>query len=574
SARSASSAAPGSRKPTGQGLLPEGSTLPPPPPLLPEPTAPLQPLRGEKSDEFKRRLLPPEVVEEHDATNTARLDDIRQLWESLVATDLEVNNGRKLAAMRRNAGRVEEYRKAVYEAYANGLVRDVVYGGAVRVAANLALMDNAEARYLAEVDRINAENARLRQLHASEVEEKKAKEEAHANAIRRWEETKEALTRQHQADREKARAEHEANIIRLKAEWRAKTQQVLELNDARLTEAEAMHEALVEQVKENNRRHKDDHTELLRQRKEVEATNLSRLAEAKAVHKVRLEARTAENERLIKTAMEEHQATCVRLQEEYEEGKAQAEVDHAELCAFLKAANEQLTDEARRRYQEALAGVQAAYEADCAAVREAHTRDLERVKRFNQEIWPKVHVARLAQAELGRVQVFAEHIRHCANKFELGVNLMPNTPNFDRVVEMQALTEGLAKAFPDMPPQLLPWPEHERRLEPGTGWVASPPTRSLTYRDPMDIINRIAKGKTPLSANSPASGSSRNESPAAQRAQTSSAEAEAGILSAAGSVDDLPHPHQSLQHAYLSQLQQQQHHMQPNSAGSPYTPRH
>ncbi len=39
----------------------------------------------------------------------------------------------------------------------------------------------------------------------------------------------------------------------------------------------------------------------------------------------------------------------------------------------------------------------------------------------------------------------------------------------------------------------LPWPEHERREEPGTGWVAAPPTRPLTYRDPAEIISRIAQ---------------------------------------------------------------------------------
>ncbi len=48
------------------------------------------------------------------------------------------------------------------------------------------------------------------------------------------------------------------------------------------------------------------------------------------------------------------------------------------------------------------------------------------------------------------LQAFAEHIRFCANKLQLGVNFMPNTPNYDRVVEMQALNEALGKAFPDM----------------------------------------------------------------------------------------------------------------------------
>lgn len=34
-------------------------------------------------------------------------------------------------------------------------------------------------------------------------------------------------------------------------------------------------------------------------------------------------------------------------------------------------------------------------------------------------------------------QAFAAHIRFCANKMQLGVNFLPNTPNYDRVVEMQ-----------------------------------------------------------------------------------------------------------------------------------------
>ncbi len=46
---------------------------------------------------------------------------------------------------------------------------------------------------------------------------------------------------------------------------------------------------------------------------------------------------------------------------------------------------------------------------------------------------------------LHTAQAFAEHIRFCANKMQLGVNFMPNTPNYDRVVEMQALNEALAK---------------------------------------------------------------------------------------------------------------------------------
>lgn len=34
-------------------------------------------------------------------------------------------------------------------------------------------------------------------------------------------------------------------------------------------------------------------------------------------------------------------------------------------------------------------------------------------------------------------QAFAEHIKWCANKLQLGVSFMPNTPCYERVVEMQ-----------------------------------------------------------------------------------------------------------------------------------------
>lgn len=40
--------------------------------------------------------------------------------------------------------------------------------------------DQAEAAYQAELARVLAENERLRALHTAEVEEKRAREEAHA----------------------------------------------------------------------------------------------------------------------------------------------------------------------------------------------------------------------------------------------------------------------------------------------------------------------------------------------------------------------------------------------------------
>lgn len=42
------------------------------------------------------------------------------------------------------------------------------------------------------------------------------------------------------------------------------------------------------------------------------------------------------------------QAMCSRLQEEHEEARLQAEADFCQLRQFLKAANDQLMEEARR----------------------------------------------------------------------------------------------------------------------------------------------------------------------------------------------------------------------------------
>ena len=69
-------------------------------------------------------------------------------------------------------------------------------------------------------------------------------------------------------------------------------------------------------------------------------------------------------------------------------------------------------------------------------------------------------MGKLAARELQRVAVFAAHIRRCAAKVVLGVNLHgPSTPNLDRVVEMAALTDALVAAFPEVEvPRSYPWP--------------------------------------------------------------------------------------------------------------------
>ena len=159
------------------------------------------------------------------------------------------------------------------------------------------------------------------------------------------------------------------------------------------------------------------------------------------------------------------------------------------------------------------------------------------------QIWPQVKIARLAAIELGRVQAFAEHIRYCANKFGLGVNFMPNTPNYDRVVEMQALNESLIRAFPDMQPDGYPWPDHERRGERGTGWVAAPEAKSLVMPDPGAEIMRIALGKprqrntaSPQRGPSPPLPTSASPLPPARRASPSMTASDAGGLSSSSAA--------------------------------------
>lgn len=111
-------------------------------------------------------------------------------------------------------------------------------------------------------------------------------------------------------------------------------------------------------------------------------------------------------------------------------------------------------------------------------------------------------------------QAFAEHIKFCANKIALGVNFMPNTPNYDRVVEMQALVESLQKAFPDYPNDRdYPWPDHERKGEAGTGWVQAPQPPSLNLKDPAIEIFKLAMGR---SRRGSSAGTSRGPSPGAE----------------------------------------------------------
>lgn len=86
------------------------------------------------------------------------------------------------------------------------------------------------------------------------------------------------------------------------------------------------------------------------------------------------------------------------------------------------------------------------------------------------------------------------HCRVCAEKMEIGVNYVPETPNLARVVEMKALTEALRRAFPELSPDQYPWPHRQKEGQLGHGWTNPPqlPTCASSAQQALDRIRRIA----------------------------------------------------------------------------------
>lgn len=89
-------------------------------------------------------------------------------------------------------------------------------------------------------------------------------------------------------------------------------------------------------------------------------------------------------------------------------------------------------------------------------------------------------------------------IRVCAEKMEIGVNFVAQTPNLDRVVEMSALTEALGKAFPDMTPDQYPWPTSRQG---GAGRVRgswpAPPKTCTSASAAQQALDRIRQAALP-----------------------------------------------------------------------------
>ncbi|GAX82053.1 hypothetical protein CEUSTIGMA_g9481.t1 [Chlamydomonas eustigma] len=498
----------------------------------------LQLLAGddEEEQELRRLIFPQEVVQALDMENATALASIRDEWQKLLQ-ETEARNKKKLEVLEKNKAVVDKYATDVINCYARGFAKDVVMGAALRTAVNDQRLAAAQRAYEIEVDNIKKENARIASLHAAEVEVKMLKEQQYKKALEKWEANKEVLAAKYQEDIARAKKEHMRSILIAEKEWQIRREEMENLNVLRLKEAEARYAKVLDAVKEVNLKHVAAYDDKVMARKAVEAENQNRLAEARAVHRVCLEQLQLENAARLEQAQVDHQALCVRLASDHEDAKVAAQHEFEELRAFLIKHNEGLINEARQRFQEALVQAQADYDDLCREVREQNAIDLQRVRTRNAEIWPQVQIARLATAELGRVQAFAEHIKWCANKYGLGVNFMPNTPNFDRVVEMQALNEALQKAYPDMSSDSYPWPDHDRKGEQGTGWVAAPEAPSLTLPDPSFHIMRLALGKGMPSSGQTAKGSTSPSSSISPPSGVSPARGGARINSAGAGLN-------------------------------------
>jgi len=406
-------------------------------------------------------------------------------------------NAKALEVMARNQIQNQSYTTTVITGFVDSFWDEVVVKAAAAAAANVLENRRIEENFQKALIAAAAETVRLKEEHKSEVGARHQREDEHRAAMMHWEDSRDAALKAHERRRLIHREAFDANVASMLRAWETRKREVEAANELRDQEAKAAYQMLLEDIVEANKAHLVAFQKLLEQRSEVEAENAKRLEEAKAAHEVKRKALAVANQQRLQEIQENHVQLCALLTAEHEEAQQQALLEHQMMRDFLLAKDEEALTEARKKFQEVVQEAAALYEEECEEARAAHTAALEEVRQFNDEIWPKVRIAAIAEVELGRVQAFAEHIKYCANKFELGVNLLPDTPNFERVVEMSALTDALRKAYVDIPREGdYPWPGYERKLELGTGWMATPPPAPpAEVVDPTEFIQRLAKGK-------------------------------------------------------------------------------
>ncbi|KAL0050091.1 hypothetical protein WJX82_004313 [Trebouxia sp. C0006] len=359
---------------------------------------------------------------------------------------------------------------------------------------------------LAEVQYRNALN---KQRHLDEVKAERAAWEEHEANIKRWKATKADLEAAYANELSEAKGSHQQHVARIRRQWE-KEQKVLQAEyNRRVAIERAQHEVVCEPVRQRNAERHEAAARRREQQRHIQKANDDLVAAAEQLHQQRLfEAQAALSGQLV-VARQQHSDVCMQLQKEHAALQQAALQEHASQKAVVARWNDQATLEARGRFSMEISRLQKAHARVCEGVQAQHNMVCDQVRKHNDAIWPQVSIAQAAQGELHRVERFIEHIRACAEKMEIGVNYVPETPNLDRVVEMSALTDALQKAFPDLTPDQYPWPNTQDRGAGGVSkgvvrgaWPAPPKTHTSasSAQQALDRIRQAALPSRPVSA--------------------------------------------------------------------------
>ncbi|KAL0041510.1 hypothetical protein WJX79_005750 [Trebouxia sp. C0005] len=356
---------------------------------------------------------------------------------------------------------------------------------------------------------VQLRNAVNKQRHLDEVKAERAAWEEHEANIKRWKATKADLEAAYANELSEAKGSHQQHVARIRRQWE-KEQKVLQAEHNRRVAIErAQHEVVCEPVRQRNAERHQAAARCREQQRYIQKANDDLVAAAEQLHQQRLfEAQAALSGQLV-VARQQHADVCMQLQKEHAALQQAALQEHAVQKAVVARWNDQATLEARGRFSVEISRLQKAHARVCEGVQAQHNMVCDQVRKHNEAIWPQVSIAQAAQGELHRVERFIEHIRMCAEKMEIGVNYVPETPNLDRVVEMSALTEALHKAFPDLTPDQYPWPNTQDGGAGGVSkgpvkgpWPAPPKTRTSasSAQQALDRIRQAALPSRPQSA--------------------------------------------------------------------------
>jgi hypothetical protein len=182
---------------------------------------------------------------------------------------------------------------------------------------------------------------------------------------------------------------------------------------------------------------------------EVRSANEHELTKAHERHEERLAAIRRENSIAAKQAEMQWARACAAATQKHDAAAAATRTHFAAHRDSIERANEELLKRRRAEWQERVDALLGEWQTACSAAEAENRQATDAAIAHNERIQPRVTTAHAATDELAIVQRFLAVIRRCAGKAVIGVNFVPAAPNLDRVVEMAALLEALAKAFPE-----------------------------------------------------------------------------------------------------------------------------